>query len=206
MEQEKLELEVTKVEEPTKVENKPTDEEIKQFEQDAVDAVEEFSNKKWQIGDDTNGEKYLNFIQEFLEKYSWWTKTLWMGFCKLEEELNTIFSDIKEKKILNLNLLLSYQALEFTHYILSNPTGVGLQSAKDIQKRSEDFNELFLIVDKSINEARELLKIVQHKQDVFSAACQGFYLEKLTDNLEKPIETEDKTCECGENCECKNKN
>jgi len=201
MNEEKLEAEIVNINDASTNANvnKPTDEEIEQFKQNFENAVEQFQNTKYQIGDKTNGAKYLSLIVEYLEFYAFWSKELWKGFIKLDEELNTL------KESNDSIIILTYQALEFTNHILTNPSGFGLQSAKNIEKRSEDFAELFTVIHEQSENANKTLKEIQHKQDIYFSAIQGFYLETLEDNL--PIDSSTGECRaCEDDCKCKDKN
>jgi len=192
--QEKLEVEVNSVEE--KIINKPTEEEIEQFKQNYETLATEFNSTKYQIGDETNCSKFLDILLHYVEFNAPWTGNMWKGIPLLFKELN----EIKDNNSTVINL--SYQALEFTHAILSNPSGVGLASAMEIEKVAEELTEIFNIVNKLTDEVHKTLKNIQHTYDIYLAGLQGFYLEKLTDNLETNDETVEETCECGDSCKC----
>ena len=176
--------------------NKPTEEEIEQFKLNFENAVKDFESTKYQIGDESTASKYIDFLIDYVTYDACWAKSAWMGIIKLEQELQEIKKS--DESVLNV----SFQALQFILYILSNPSGTGLESAKRIEAVANILTELFEIVDKLSKDATVVLKEIQHKQDIVSAALQGFYLELLESNIEVEDPDTDKGCDCGDGDEC----
>jgi hypothetical protein len=209
--QEKLVAEIAPVEE--KVVNKPTEEEIEKFKQIYEDMAEKFQATKYRLGDETNGAKFLDTLLHYVEFNASWAGSMWLGMPKLFEELTEI------KKSNATVISISYQALMYTHHILSNPSGVGLASALEIEKIAQELTDILNIITKLADDANKTLKDIQKAYDTYVASLQGFYLEDLVDNLEEKTADDacqscscdgkngrdcDKAdCECGDNCKCK---
>lgn len=163
--------------------NKPSEKEINDATSLFNDAAAKFNSKKFKIGKPEDGDIYLNFMIEFIDKYVFWTKQGWMGVIKMNEELK----EIKESKKENESFSMGYQPLAFTFNVLTNPGGTGLQSAKDIDSLIDTYGKILEDTEKAFKEAQEELKEIQFLQDTVTAMQQGFYLEK-EDSVEIPEE------------------
>lgn len=169
--------------------NKPTDEEVAQFEKDYNEAAQVFNDKIYEVGTVDDAEDVYKFFIEYLENYAFWTKNGWMGILKLHDEVTKKYEEFQKERI---PFSLSYQALEFTFYMLSNPGGIGLKSAQAIELISEMY---IFVMDKTsacLESARVQLKDIQFLYDKWIAAQQGFYLEK-EDGVESVNDKEDET-------------
>jgi hypothetical protein len=96
-----------------------------------------------------------------------------MGVLRLNEDIQGVRDSIEE-----IPFRLSYQALEFTFFALSNVGGIGLQSAKDMETEAELYNEVAELIAKQLETARKELKEVQYLQEKWAAYEQGFYYER----------------------------
>lgn len=171
--------------------NKPSEEEIKAAEKEFNEALESFTNNTYTIGTDANAKKIYAFLQTFIQKYVFWTKNGWMGVVKFNEELNAKVAEYKAGDLVTFG----YQALEFLNYILSNPGGYGLQSAKNIVKYAEIYSAVLDETGLKLKTAREELKDLQFLQDKVASMNQGFYLER-EDGVEQP--SQDECMECND--------
>ena len=169
--------------------NKPTEEETKQAEIEFDERRKRFESTLWEIGAPERAKDYTGFLLHYLRNRVFWSKNGWMGVIKLIQEIEEAEKVIKDEP-----LKIGYQALEFTFYALSNPAGIGLQSAKDFESDFREFVEVFDAVSVTIEKAREELKEIQFLQDRYAAMMQGFYLERedapIVDEEEKPEETQ----------------
>lgn len=173
------------------VKNKPTEEETKVAIKDFEDTSKAFNDKKFEIGPVEEADLIAHFLINFLEKYVFWTKSGWMGVIKLYDEISETQLLLKKGTAFTLG----YQALEFTYFALSNPGGIGRQSALDIEKIAENYAKVLDLCGKQLESAREMLKEIQWLQDVATAMQQGFYLEK---EIEKPEENPEEFTELTE--------
>lgn len=164
--------------------NKPSDEEIEHAAKKLSIAVEEFNQKTYGIGDPDKAKDIFKFFEEYINNFVFWTKNGWMGVIRLNEEL------IEQKKNHKKGepVKLGYQALEFVNYMLNNPGGQGLKTAKAIEQIAELYVYVMETVSKNLEIARKELKDIQFLQDSYTAMSQGFYLER-EDGVEKPMET-----------------
>jgi len=155
--------------------NRPSEEETEAAKQEFEKAAEEWTSKTYVIGKKEDALENCNYLLDFLKNRFFWQKDAWMGVIKLNEELSKIKKAIeKEEK----ELTVGYQALEFIYYMLSNPGGVGLKSAKDFEKEKETFIKVASSVEEQVQAARKNLKDVEFLQQKWGAMAQGFYLEE----------------------------
>lgn len=154
--------------------NKPTEKEINEATKIFNEQAAEFNGKRFEIGAPEKGDKYLDFVILFMDKYVYWTKQGWLGVIKMTEELEQFKKDKKEGEPFSLG----YQALEFLFYALTNPGGTGLKSAKDLESVAEIYGEIIEDSGKVLEQARKDLKEIQFLQDQVTAMQQGFYLER----------------------------
>jgi hypothetical protein len=154
--------------------NKPTEDEINEAVKIFNEQAADFNSKLFEIGTPEKAEEIYDFMLEFLEKYVYWTKQGWMGVLRMDEELKIRKKERKEGDPFEVG----YQALEFMFYMLTNPGGTGLKTAKAIDKVKELYGEILDSTGKKLEEARAQLKEIQFLQDKVTAMQQGFYLER----------------------------
>jgi len=155
--------------------NKPSNEEVEEAKKEFEEAAKEWSVKTYKIGAPEQAQEFYDYIIHFIRNRFLWQKEAWMGVIKLVDELGLsekVFKGQKDK-----SLELGYQALEFTFYALSNPGGIGLQSAKDFEEENEIFIKVATVVGEQLEAARERLKEIEFLQQKWGAMAQGFYLE-----------------------------
>jgi len=155
--------------------NKPSEEEVAQAKLDYENAAKEWKETIYKIGTPEEGQEICDYLKHFIMHRCMWKENAWMGVIKLAEEIdaaNTLFKGKKGK-----GLELGYQAAEFTFYILSNPGGIGLQSALDFESEHEIYFKCFNLFGQTVQDARDNLKNVEFLQQRWGAMAQGFYLE-----------------------------
>lgn len=170
-----MELEVNKVEQPvttTTELKKPSPEEVAEVKLEFDNANALFATTKWEVGKREDAEKYIDFLLNYLNKFVYWSKNGWMGVIKFDEELREIKSKLVDDKF-----TLSYQAIEFGLYALSNPAGIGLDAAKEIKEKSELYIELFEIFSQLVDDTRKELKRIEQLQQKWAVYEQGYYYE-----------------------------
>jgi hypothetical protein len=165
--------------------NRPSESEIEAAHKEFEEAAKAFSVKLFEIGSEENFGRYSTFVLEFLEKFVYWTKNGWMGVLKLNDEVHETRKTYKSGPF-----TVGYQALEFLFYVLTNPGGSGIESAREIEKHAEVYAELIENTGKALEAARAELKDIQWLEEKRNAMMQGFYLEK-EDGVEIPDDTND---------------
>lgn len=155
--------------------NKPSEEECEVAGKEFDDAAKVFNGKIFEIGTEKEFKEVSEFMITFLNKFVYWTKNGWMGVLKLEEEVTAM---IKTHKKGDGGYKLGYQALEFLFYVLTNPGGNGIETAREIEKVAEMYGKMVEISGKKLEAARAELKDIQWLQEKYNAMLQGFYLEK----------------------------
>ena len=182
-------------EEKTEI-NKPTPEQVVQIKQAFEDAADAFKDKTWPISEKGSfgaNDVYL-FLIDFMKRFGFWTKTGWMGMIKMNEELTKALALVNDDTALELN----YQALEFCAYMMTNPGGIGLDSANKFEEIADKYAKIGLIIGTQLDDARNELKKIQYMQEEWAAAEQGFFLADLEPKVEeklqeKPVEEAPKT-------------
>ena len=168
---------------------KPTPEQVAQYKLDFENAMNDFTETRFSISE--NGAFAANdlgiFLIDFLKRYGMWTKTGWMGMVKMEEELR------KAMQLDNTDtgLTLDYQALEFCGYVLTNPGGIGYETALEFEKIADKYSNIMITVGEQIEIARAKLQAVQYLQEKWAAGEQGFFLADLEPKKEETEETEE---------------
>ena len=155
--------------------NKPTEEEVAQAKADYENAAKEWKETIYKIGTPEDAQEICDYVKHFIMNRCMWKENAWMGVIKLAEEIDAATVLFKGKK--DKGLELGYQAAEFTFYILSNPGGIGLQSALDFEAEHEIYFKTLNLFGQTVQEAREALKNIEFLQQRWGAMAQGFYLE-----------------------------
>ena len=171
--------------------NKPSAEEIAAAELEYQEISNEFSAKDYAIGDIEHADDVYKFFINYIENHVMWTKNGWMGVIKLNDEITQKYEEFKKNP--ELPFTLGYQALEFTMFMLSNPGGIGLNSAKAIELMSDLYIFIMEEVSNKLDGARAQLKDIQFAYDRWISMQQGFYLERedaleLPEDLEKEVD------------------
>jgi hypothetical protein len=154
--------------------NKPTEEETLAAAEELDVANKEFQEKLYKIGTAEVADEIFDFMINFIENNIFWTKQGWMGVLRMYEELIKAKKDKKEGE----EFAVGYQALEFMFYALTNPGGIGLKSAKEIEGVADFYADLIEMTGEVVKEAREDGKKLQFLADKVTAMQQGFYLEQ----------------------------
>ena len=181
--EEKENLVEDKLEETNEIPNKPSEEEIAEAKKEFEKQRDSFNVNTWSIGNSKERTKFYDYIIHFMTNRIFWTKNGWMGVLKLVEEIEEAY---KVANATNEPLKFGYQALEFLYYSLSNPAGIGIESAKIFEAEYEEFLELFKIIEKVLKDVRKDLKEIQFLQEKWGAMSQGFYLE-VEDGVEEIV-------------------
>lgn len=162
---------------------KPTTEEVAKFKAEFETAVKEFQETKFEISDKGNYAANVvgMFLQDYMKRFGFWTKTGWMGMIKMAEEVKKAMAGANE----TTGFCLDYQALEFCAYMMSSPGCVGLEMALEFEKIADQYSKIGIVVGTKVEEARVKLKEVQYLQEKYAAAEQGFYLSDLEPKAEE---------------------
>ena len=172
-------------EEGTGERNKPTDEEVEEARKDYETKAEEWKNATFDLSPTANtGKDFITYLREFMDKRMLWTQNAWMGACKMDEELSVTESKFDASG--DTPPQLGYQALEFAVYMLNNPAGIGLQSAKDFEGVAQQHVATLSHLTEQLEGARKQLEEVKFAQEKWGAYEQGFYYEREPTDDEMP--------------------
>lgn len=158
------------------IQNKPSEEEISNAKKEFEDAVDQFNNGLWKVSTEEDADRLSSYLVHFVYNRIFWYKDGWQGVLKFRDEINETREKIKngELKILEL----SWQALEFIFHSLSNPGGIGLESAQRMKDENDDYVFTMEKVGESLQQARDKMNEIQFLQDKWATMQQGLYLEK----------------------------
>jgi len=164
----------------------PTPEEVKLAEQDFHGAVKEWETVTFELSPSPKiGQNFIDYIRNFMDNKMMWTQNAWMGAIKLEEELiasEVVYNNGKKK----IAPIIGYQALEFIIYILNNPGGTGLASAKEFEADAEQHVVVLQYLERQLESARKSLDHIKWLQEKWAAYEQGYFIEKEPTDDEMP--------------------
>ena len=81
--------------------------------------------------------KSAEFLKEFNDKYNSWEKGAWRGIVMFDKVITKIIDELKADP--NKDFGIDYQTLVFLYNAMMNPSGKGIESAKDMA-RFENYN------------------------------------------------------------------
>jgi hypothetical protein len=179
-------LEINNSTEPQSTEqNKPTPEEVEAAKAEFNQAVEDWEKVQFDLAPDAKiGQSFITYLLNYMDTKMMWSQNAWMGSIKLEEEMIAIQKKYGEDT--TQLPLIGYQALEFSVYILSNPGGVGLASAKAFEKEAEQHVVVLEHLEGQLEKARKILDHIKFLQEKWAAYEQGFYYDKEPTDDEMP--------------------
>lgn len=155
---------------------KPSDEEVAAAKKEFEDAIEDFNNGIWQVGEEKDAQQITDYLVNFIHNKVFWYKDGWQGVLKFNEEIQ------KRKDELNNGdrnaLELTWQALEFIFHSMSNPGGIGLESARLMQEENETYTFVMEKVGESLQTARDTLNNIENLQQKWASMSQGFYWQE----------------------------
>ena len=113
---------------------------IAQAKKDLEDAVEDQKKKTYNIGDAADGIalKTAEFLKEWNEKFNYWEKGSWRGLIRFNVVISEIIEKLKADDKMNLDI--DYQTLIFLYNSMMNPSGIGLDTARQMAI-FENYNE-----------------------------------------------------------------
>lgn len=159
-----------------KKQDKPSKKEIEVVKKEFENAKIKWETTLWEIGTIEKGQKYIDYLKQYINNRFLWTQNAWMGVIKLETELYA--TEIVFKKNASKPPKIGYQALEFIFFAFQNSGGIGIQSAKDFEAENELYSEMFDFIGKSLEKARKKLENINFLKDKYAAFQQGYYYEK----------------------------
>lgn len=157
---------------------KPTPEEIEKAKEEFSKIYKEFNEKTFTIADKVDSLRVVKFLKEYNKDQVLWEKDAWKGVILFDEWCDDMIKHhqaLKEQQ--KEDLLIGYQPLEYLYWILTNPHGVGLKSAKWFKTNIEFYISIFENVEGAVIDARNQLKFVERAQQKWAAYEQGFYID-----------------------------
>jgi hypothetical protein len=156
----------------------PTDEDIASAKQAFEDAVTEFQKgKDYVIADKANALRVATFLKNFIER-SMWQQRMFVGVLNfkahMDDFINTFNPD--EPK----DLVLDYMATQFTHIMLENYGGVGIESANWMAENWEEYLPIYETVHEHIESYNAEHKRCEELKEVWGMFEQGYYLVVLS--------------------------
>lgn len=195
----------------TETTNKPTQEEITKFEQEYENIVKKYqelysaSSVFEVVGKEGKGLKYVEVLREYVENRLVWNKDMWQGVIKFSEELKETQERL-EGNTENNTLSMSFPALQYMFFIISQPNCLGLSSAQWFASVVEEMSELYDSSQEILKQQQALLEEIKIANDRVAAAHQGFYYEPNVELEKETIKNEcigndELSCDCESPCE-----
>ena len=121
-------------------EENATDDDIAQAKKEFEDCVEENKNKKYFIAshDDNVALNTAKFLKNWNTKYNKWTNGAWKGVIQFDRVIDKIITELEENK--DKDLEIDYSTLIFLYQTMREPSGCGIESAREMAK-FENYNE-----------------------------------------------------------------
>ena len=117
-----------------------TDDDIALVKKEFEDCVEENKNKSYFIAphDDGLALTTAEFLRDWNAKFNKWTKGSWKGVIQFDRVINDIISKLKADA--NKDFEIDYSTLIFLYQSMGEPSGEGIDSARQMAK-FENYNE-----------------------------------------------------------------
>lgn len=171
-------------------ENKPTQEEIEQYEADLKAACDEYQQMPpFVVGEGEEGLTLLETALFYNNEVYTWKGDEWQGVIRFNEmfteQLKEFHAGTRTKFEMDVVVV------QWLYYILTNMTGKGLDDAIVIDGMLDEFRLLAERVSEFHEEVKDINEQLRFLQDRVAAAYQGFYYRK--DGIEN--EPQEESCD-----------
>lgn len=162
----------------------PTVDDIKSFKEDFENEYKELCGLTYCIADADSALSVAEFLLDWNTNYVNWRKDLWKGVIKFDEVIRDIIDNIHNNTNRTAPLEIDYAALSYLYMTMMEPAGVGLKSAKDMEKIDPTYSAILEAIGTNVdmfNQRKEYIDLLQRR---WAFAEQGYYLELLTNSAE----------------------
>lgn len=179
------------------------DDDIAQAKKDFEDCIEENKNKNYFIAshDDGLALTTAEFLRDWNAKFNKWTKGSWKGVIQFDRVINKLIDELKADK--NKDFEIDYSTLIFLYQSMGEPSGEGIESARQMAKfenYNEETGEVFEedipvtysgVLEKVLNEVQKLSNIDKKLtilKERVNLAYAGLKMDLKISELEEFIE------------------
>ena len=181
------------------VEEKPTEEVVKQAQEDYEKAVKDFQEAKYEIYKGDKALEVAKFLYEWNDKYNHWERQAWKGVIA--------FHNIMEKKVEELEkseekenvIELEYAPLIFIYGSMMSPKGVGYEDANMMEILETDpegledetaaitYSNILEWIGRKVDGLNAVQAKIQTLQERWSMAASGFLFNIASDEPEEYV-------------------
>ena len=117
----------------------PTQDDIIQYQKEFEDAYQSLTEKTYCIADKESSLRVAKFLKDWNTNKVQWRKDLWKGVIKFNEVITNIISDLENEP---KDLIIDYAALSYLYMTMMEPTGIGLESAKEMESIDAEYSAI----------------------------------------------------------------
>lgn len=151
---------------------KPTEEEIEEYTKEMEAGFEAYNNMSdFVISEDAElSKKLYDMAIKYNSELYTWKHDEWKGVIMFDETMKS--QEGSERFTIDKN------NLQWLYYIITNPSGVGIEKAREMKANEEVFVQLVERITEAMTEFKEIVEDLRFLQDRVAAAHQGFYLRQ----------------------------
>ena len=154
----------------------PTQDDIIQYQKDFEDAYQKLTEKTYCIADKESSLRVAKFLKDWNTNKVQWRKDLWKGVIKFNEVITNIISDLENEP---KDLIIDYAALSYLYMTMMEPTGVGLESAKEMETIDAEYSAILEAIGTNVDMFEQYRQYIDLLQRRWGFACQGYKLDIL---------------------------
>ena len=154
----------------------PTQDDIIQYQKDFEDAYQKLTEKTYCIADKESSLRVAKFLKDWNTNKVQWRKDLWKGVIKFNEVISNIISDLENEP---KDLIIDYAALSYLYMTMMEPTGIGLESAKEMETIDAEYSAILEAIGTNVDMFEQYRQYIDLLQRRWGFACQGYKLDIL---------------------------
>lgn len=154
----------------------PTQDDIIQYQKEFEDAYQSLTERTYCIADKESSLRVAKFLKDWNTNKVQWRKDLWKGVIKFNEVITNIISDLENEP---KDLIIDYAALSYLYMTMMEPTGIGLESAKEMESIDAEYSAILEAIGTNIDMFEQYRQYIDLLQRRWGFACQGFKLDIL---------------------------
>lgn len=153
----------------------PTDDDIAQAKKDCEDFAAEVAKKEYFIADKENAVRVATFLKNWLSD-GFWTQRFFVGVLNFNELLDEFLKSCEEEP---KDFILDYGPMQFCFLMLENYAGIGIESAKKMAEKYEEYIPIYNIFNEHVNWYKKQQDHAQELNQRYSMFQQGYWYEIL---------------------------
>lgn len=156
---------------------KPTEEEIKEYEEALKEAYEEYEKMPdYTLCQGPRALEVAKMSIEYNNNLYNWKNDEWKGVIMYNTTMSPIIQELTNGNVDSFTI--DKNNLQWLYYILTNVSGRGLEAAVSFSDHEDVFVELVESVCEAMEKFKDVVENLRFLQDRVAAAYQGFYLRQ----------------------------